>query len=183
MTWDLKTHLWSNPKHQHHYQYHYHHLHEKTYSINCERDWVSWENLLWGNLVIARSCVNLADLGKSPSTIGNHGGDYGDEDLLEERQDEDEAWSPHEGHVKGWAEDNSSLIFRDLDGGDDFRCRSTLPSTKKLCILTSLPSHLSKHKEERQWGGDDDERVGEDVEDEGGGPPQPRVGWPLHMSN
>ena len=49
-------------------------------------------------------------------------------------------------------------------------------STKKLCILTSLPSHLSKHKEERQWGGDDDERVGEDVEDEGGGPPQPRVG-------
>ena len=60
--------------------------------------------MLWGNLVIARSCVNLADLGKSPSTIGNHGGDYGDygdEDLLEERQDEDEAWSPHEGHVKG----------------------------------------------------------------------------------
>ena len=113
----------------------------------------------------------------------DNNGDCGDEDLLEERQDEDEAWSPHEGHVKGWAEDNSSLIFRDLDGGNDFIWRSTWPSTKKLCMLTSLPSHLSKHKEERQWGGDDDESVGEDVEDEGGGPPQPRVGWPLHMSN
>ena len=84
--------------------------------------------MLWGNLVIARSRVDLADLGESPSTISNHGGDSEDEDLLEERQDEDEAWSPHEGHVKGRAEDNSSLIFRDLDGGDgghDFRCRST----------------------------------------------------------
>ena len=40
-------------------------------------------------------------------------------------------------------------------------------------------SHLSKDEEQGQGGGEDDEGVGEDVQDEGGGPAQLRVGRPL----
>ena len=40
-------------------------------------------------------------------------------------------------------------------------------------------SHLSKDEEQGQGGGEDDEGVGEDVQDERGGPAQLRVGRPL----